>query len=237
MYWFSTTLRRLRQAALLLICASSLVLAAPAATGAVHAQTTGPTYVVQPGDTLFDIALSFGISVDTLQAANPGTDPKTLSVGQTLVIPGFEGLTGTLNRHGLEPGETLDSLSLRLGLKRTSLVRLNGIVNPDWMFINESMVTVDAPDAPAVPTSTTYQLVPGEGLLAFAAAHNQNPWALAAANRLSDTAVVAPGSSFWVPGGARATRALAYPLLAVSLRPFPAVQGRTLRFRWTRRCP
>src|SRR5260221_6394976 len=190
---FLKTLRRPGRpgpAALLLLCVSLLAFAAAGPAAAVHAQAGGPTYVVEPGDTLYDIALSFGITVDALQTANPGIDPNTLSVGQTLIIPGFEGLTGTLSTHSLDPGETLDSLSLRLGLQRQTLVRLNGIVNPELLFINESTVTVDTVDAaPAVPTGTTYLLSPGQGLLAFAAAHNQNPWALASANRLSDPAV------------------------------------------------
>ena len=207
-------------------------MAAAGPTLAVHAQAGGPTYGVQSGDTLYDIALRFGITVDTLQTANPGIDPNSLAVGQVLVIPGYAGLTGSLTTHSLEPGETLDSLSLRLGLKRETLVRLNGVLNPDLLFINESTVTVDAPDATsAVPTSTTYLLDPGEGLLAFAATHNQNLWALAAANRLSDPAVVTPGTSLVVPGVAHATQALPYPLLDVTLRPFPVVQGHTLELQ------
>src|SRR5258708_2760584 len=177
MNWFSKTrrrrpwLRQLGQGVLLLVCVS--ILAMPAPARAVHAQATGPSYVVRLGDTLYDIALSFGITVDALQAANPGVNPSALTVGQPLTIPGFEGVSGTLATHNLEPGETLDSLALRLGLKRDTLVRLNGVVNPDLLFINESAVTVDAIDsAPAVPTGTTYLLTPAEGLLEFAAAHN-----------------------------------------------------------------
>ena len=121
MNWFSTTLRRrlrrLGQGALLLACASDLALAVPAPARAVHAQDSGPSYVVQLGDTLYDIALSFGVTVDALQAANPGVNPSALTIGQALVIPGYEGVTGTLATHSLEPGETLDSLALRLGLE------------------------------------------------------------------------------------------------------------------------
>jgi murein DD-endopeptidase MepM/ murein hydrolase activator NlpD len=227
MNWFSRTprplLRRLGRGALLLIFVSGL------GVGYARAQASGPQYVVLPGDTLYDIALSFGIRVDALQAANPGVNPNTLSVGESLTIPGFEGVSGTLTTHSLEPGETLDSLALRLGLKRETLVRLNGVVNPDLLFINESTVTVDAADAsPAVPTSTTYAVTPGEGLLSFAVAHNQNPWVLAADNRFSDPAVVVPGSSVVVPGGDHATQALPYPLLDVQLRPFPVIQGHTV---------
>lgn len=44
-------------------------------------------YVVQPGDTLYKIARSFGVSVSQLQAANPGVVATQLPIGQVLVIP------------------------------------------------------------------------------------------------------------------------------------------------------
>ncbi len=45
-------------------------------------------YVVQPNDTLWDIAIRFGfITLDPLIAANPGINPDLLSIGQVLNIP------------------------------------------------------------------------------------------------------------------------------------------------------
>lgn len=44
-------------------------------------------YVVQFGDTLGDIALRYGISVQALMEANNRTDANTLAVGQVLTIP------------------------------------------------------------------------------------------------------------------------------------------------------
>jgi len=220
---------RLGTIILLLSLASSLSLAVPATATLAHAQAAGPEYVVQPGDTLYSIALSFGITVDALQAANPGVSAAALGVGQTLTIPGFDGLSGTLTTHSMQAGETLDSLAVRLGLKRSTLVQLNGIVNPELLFINESAVTLDTIDAaPAVPTSTTYALTPGTGLLSFAAEHNLNPWTLAAASRLDSPALAVPGADVLVPGGDHPTQALPYPLLDVELRPFPVIQGHTV---------
>ena len=46
-------------------------------------------YVVRPDDTLWDIAANYGLSIDGLLAANPGVDPRRLSVGQSLRIPGI----------------------------------------------------------------------------------------------------------------------------------------------------
>lgn len=51
----------------------------------IHHPTT--TYTVQPGDTLISISWTVGIPYWRILDANPGLDPDTLSVGQTLTIP------------------------------------------------------------------------------------------------------------------------------------------------------
>lgn len=49
---------------------------------------TPVVYVVQPGDSLSGIALSFEISVDEITQANGIQDANVIKVGQKLVIPG-----------------------------------------------------------------------------------------------------------------------------------------------------
>jgi murein DD-endopeptidase MepM/ murein hydrolase activator NlpD len=218
MKWSLSLFRCLLAASLL------LSLRAPLA----RAQTGGPQYIVQPGDTLFGIAQQFGVTLEALRAANPAVDPAALAVGQALVIPGFEGVTGVLGTHLFEPGESLDSLALRTGLQRATLIRLNRIVNPDRLFINEAVVVVDQPDGTMTPTGRAHPARAGEGLLALSARLNQNPWALAALNRLPHPARLLPGASLIAPGGDAATKALPFPLLDVQLRSLPAEQGRTL---------
>jgi LysM repeat protein len=43
--------------------------------------------VVAPGDTLSKIAKKFATKVDSLEAENPGLDPRSLKVGQKIKIP------------------------------------------------------------------------------------------------------------------------------------------------------
>jgi LysM repeat protein len=44
-------------------------------------------YVVQPGDTLYDIAVRFSVSMDALMEINGMANPDQLQVGQELQIP------------------------------------------------------------------------------------------------------------------------------------------------------
>ncbi len=44
-------------------------------------------HAVQPGDTLYGIAIQFNISLDKLVSANPGVNTSILSIGTELVIP------------------------------------------------------------------------------------------------------------------------------------------------------
>ncbi|SCW59559.1 g-D-glutamyl-meso-diaminopimelate peptidase [Paenibacillus tianmuensis] len=54
---------------------------------------TTSRYVIQAGDTLWDLALRFNISLTELQSANPDADPRRLRIGQTIVLPVSKGLT------------------------------------------------------------------------------------------------------------------------------------------------
>jgi len=45
------------------------------------------SHSVQPGDTLYGIAIQYNISLDKLVSANPGVDTSLLSIGTKLVIP------------------------------------------------------------------------------------------------------------------------------------------------------
>ena len=44
------------------------------------------THTVRSGDTFYGIAKKYGVSINTLTAANPGVDPRSLRVGQTINV-------------------------------------------------------------------------------------------------------------------------------------------------------
>lgn len=45
------------------------------------------TYIVQPDETLYDIAQKFGVSLSKLAEINGITDPTTIKSGVRLLIP------------------------------------------------------------------------------------------------------------------------------------------------------
>jgi len=64
--------------------------AAPLPTGATPTATLPPgyqRYIVQPGETLYDIAVKFNVSLGNLARVNEITDPTTIKPGQSLIIP------------------------------------------------------------------------------------------------------------------------------------------------------
>lgn len=67
----------------------TLTPALPAATIAATPlpSATPFTHTIEKDDTLLGIAFHYGVSLEELQAANPGVDPGFLVIGQSLIIP------------------------------------------------------------------------------------------------------------------------------------------------------
>jgi LysM repeat protein len=63
---------------------------APLQTGPTPTATLPPgyrRYTVQPGETLYDIAVKFNVSLENLARVNKITDPTTIKANQKLIIP------------------------------------------------------------------------------------------------------------------------------------------------------
>jgi LysM repeat protein len=115
----------------------------------------GGTYTVQSGDTLYDIGLRFGVSLDDLMAANDITDPASLSVGQRLVIPG-QGQEGTPSPGApaatataapggegvyiVQEGDYPSSIAEQFGISAEELMQANGITDPTSLMVGQELI-------------------------------------------------------------------------------------------------
>jgi CSLREA domain-containing protein len=197
------------------------------------------TYVVQPGDNLFRIALRFGLTVAALQAAN-GLTGTFIYVGQVLIIPGQGGSVrnpppatpGPAGTYVVQPGDNLFRIALRFGTTVAALQAANGLGRSILIYAGQRLIIPGpgrTPTPVASPTprpgSTTIHVVqPGETLFRIALKFRVTVSALQAANNLRGT-LIFPGQRLTIPGA------------AVTSTPTPAVSGTRTRTSTPTRTP
>jgi serine-type D-Ala-D-Ala carboxypeptidase/endopeptidase (penicillin-binding protein 4) len=114
--------------------------AAPATSGAAE-------HEIRAGDTLDGIARSYGVTVQQLQAANPGLNPRRLIPGRTIALPGGTQTSTAASRsesaaaapqqaaaapraHTIRAGDTMDAIAKRYGTTVAALQAANPGLNP-----------------------------------------------------------------------------------------------------------
>ncbi len=139
---------------LAMLLAVTPVVARPAAS-------SGTTHVVLAGETLFSIARYYGLDVDTLARANGIVNPNVLYAGQVLVIP-TESPEPVSNGgvYIVQPGDTLLSIALRLGVNMWDLARLNSIFNPNTIYVGQKLVVPGTQPQPQPQPQPTAQPSP-----------------------------------------------------------------------------
>ena len=92
-------------------------------------------HVVRPGDTLYSVALQYGVPMAQLLNDNQLPDPSRLVVGQTLVVQYPQ------ETHVVQVGETLLSISALYGVSVRQLLRNNPVLRgEDSIFPGQTLV-------------------------------------------------------------------------------------------------
>ncbi len=153
--------------------------AAPVNIPPTAAPSANATYIVQPGDTLYAIALKFNATIAALQQANGLSDPNTLAVGQRLIIPNApaaqNAVTPAPTARGPTPnapptaapqnyetyivraGDTLAQIAARFGVSLPELMRLNQLTNPNLIAVGQRLL---------IPAAVSTQVLPSGVALA-----------------------------------------------------------------------
>jgi murein DD-endopeptidase MepM/ murein hydrolase activator NlpD len=158
----------------------------PTAPVSATQSAIGPIYIVQEGDSLTLIANRFGIKMSDLMAANGISDADQLNIGQSLTIPGLEGINGYLITEKVNYGDTLKSLSRQHQTPEFLLRRLNKITSPSELFAGIGLVLLK-PTGESSPLTARTSLSPGESLLELAVRQQANPWTISGINYLDGT--------------------------------------------------
>ena len=132
--------------------------------GVVRADTT---HVIQPGDSLFRIALQYGVTIDAIVEANNIVNPNLIVAGQTLIIPGVDGPAAGQTApapvattppvtappalpaggsvveggviHVIQPGESLFRISLAYGVPIADIVAANELANASLIIAGQEL--------------------------------------------------------------------------------------------------
>lgn len=191
------------------------------------AQSSGPVYIVQHGDTLSYIASRFNVTIDEIMTANPSLDPNFLSEGQQIIIPGLEGVSGVLETEIIPFGDSLRSLSRRTQVSDEQLIKLNRLVSPTELYVGVSLIIPKQENQSSL--NTRIAATTGESMLELAVRENSDPWTLASLNKLDGTWDTLPGDVLYAPTGNNEANASGLPsaFQSASIDPLPLVQGGT----------
>jgi LysM repeat protein len=124
-------------------------------------------HVVKKGDNLFRISQRYGVSISSIMRANGIGNASVIYRGQTLCIPKEGGakpspkpISSTCTvTHVVKRGEWLRVIAARYGTTVTAIVRLNGIKNPNRIYVGQRLkIPVKCPQpGPKPPASKPWR--------------------------------------------------------------------------------
>ena len=179
-------------------------------------------YTVAEGDTLSEIAETFGVSVEQLAEANGIEDPDFILVGQVIRIPGAdESLsvadpgedpgavqTQEVDTYTVRSGDTLSEIADHFGVPVSAIVGANGLGDPNFIVEGQTLkipVVVSAPARPASPDVEPLleQVAMEEGLdpgLVKALAYQESGWRQDAVSSTGAVGImqIQPSTGYWL---------------------------------------
>lgn len=113
---------------------------APAPAAPV-AQPAGSTYAIQKNDTFWGLEEALGLAHGTLESLNPGQDPRTLQIGQVIMVKpaGAPAATPAQKTYTIVPDDTFWDLEEHFGWAHGTLQNMNPGQNPRTLQIGQQI--------------------------------------------------------------------------------------------------
>ncbi len=194
---------------------------------ALPASAQDTTHIVQPGENLYRISLSYNVTISALAQANNISNTAQIYVGQQLIIPDLtQAVESNLfapepTYHVIQPGETLQTIANQYGLTVQQLAQINNIANPNLINRGQTLTVFAAPPitetlntenplqnvapeiaAPSMLDATMYTVQPGETLADIAVRFGISWPAIVQANSIDNPNNVIPGQMLIIPSPA-----------------------------------
>ncbi|MFN8444936.1 MAG: LysM peptidoglycan-binding domain-containing protein [Caldilineaceae bacterium] len=135
-----------------------------------------PAYViVQPGESLGQIALRYGMNSTMLMALNGLTNPNLVQAGQRLRVANADGTVTSMEEmlpnwdadkiHVVQPGESLGQIAQLYGVRLSILMRANHIQQLGWVEVGQKLIIPQMPDLDLADVDYTNAPPEGQRLL------------------------------------------------------------------------
>jgi len=166
-------------------------------TGSNGTQAPVVSQTVSDGESLADVAQTWGLNISTLVWANPDIDDPTapLEGGTTVEVPVVDGVTYTV-----QDGDTLESVAAQFGVDPTAITGViqNGVTS-DADLRPGATITIYNARPVSRPTIAHYTVAQGDDLWKIASFYGLNPVTIAVANDLPDDYLIYPDQVLVIP--------------------------------------
>ncbi|MCL1695201.1 LysM peptidoglycan-binding domain-containing protein [Lysinibacillus sp. BPa_S21] len=140
-------------------------------------------HVVSAGETLWQIANSYSIPINSIIQLNALSNPDQLVIGQSIVIP------SPYTTHIVKGGDTLWSISQQYGVTMQSIITENHLTNPDVL----------TPGTKLIIPPTTHIVLPGETLSQIATQYGTTVQAIVVENEIPNPNMIYVGTHLIIP--------------------------------------
>lgn len=195
----------------------------------LHAQENAIVHVVQAGETLYRIALRYGVPMDAIAASNSIANYNAIFAGQSLVIPGLN-LPGTGTEttnplvaappivHTVTYGDTLESIAVKYGTTSENIMKANNLANPNMLTLGQQLnvwsefsaqtqtaIVESVESAPTQPESApqpqvVHTVQRGEFIAQIARRYSVSAADIISANNLANPDRIYAGQQLVIPG-------------------------------------
>jgi LysM repeat protein len=182
--------------------AAAVAAARTTTSEAPAAESSGGTYRVRSGDSLWTIARRFGTTTTALQRAN-GLASTRIEAGQTLALPGPGGggeAPAVAAEYRVRSGDSLWEIARRHGTSVAAIQRANGLRGSSLRPGQTLVIPTGGGDAG--PVIAQYRVRRGDNLWEIAQRHGTSPRQIQRANGLSSSRIK-PGQVLTIPTAAR----------------------------------
>jgi LysM repeat protein len=160
------------------------------------------SYTIRPGDTLYQLAITYNITVEAIIAVNPGIDPNNLRIGQRICIPGRVPPTPICDGffYTVRSGDTFYSIAQMFNIDIDRLLAANPNINPNNLMVGQ-LICIPRSTMPPItcPGGTLYVVRLNDTLSSIAMRFNVSVTDLMAANPNINWCSLMPGQQICIP--------------------------------------